>query len=266
MITFQKIQQISERKSINPETIEKDYCLTWFLIGMTKSVLSKILTFYGGTSIHKAYYASHRYSEDLDFTTENQINIKDTLSELSGIFNYIQNKCNLIFQLDQESLSVQNDRYLFLARYDGFSELAHEKTLRVDISTNNIFPLAPVSRQLVLDYPDMQNVKAELQCYTLESIVVEKIGAIFEGIRREPRDLYDLWFIAKNGNIKMSQIKVGYKRKFGVAPSIVLKNLTEKFRHPSFANLWGNKLRYQVPELPDIETVIRETVEFLSRH
>ena len=51
-----------------PETVlENDYCLSWFLIGLSHSPLKDILLFKGGTCIKKCYIPDYRFSEDLDF-------------------------------------------------------------------------------------------------------------------------------------------------------------------------------------------------------
>jgi hypothetical protein len=52
-----------------PEAVlEKDYCLSWFLVGMSATPLKDILAFKGGTAIKKCYIPDYRFSEDLDFT------------------------------------------------------------------------------------------------------------------------------------------------------------------------------------------------------
>jgi len=52
-----------------PEAVlEKDYCLSWFLVGLSATPLKDILVFKGGTAIKKCYIPDYRFSEDLDFT------------------------------------------------------------------------------------------------------------------------------------------------------------------------------------------------------
>ena len=50
-----------------PEAVlERDYCLSWFLVGLSKTSLTDILAFKGGTAIKKCYVPDYRFSEDLD--------------------------------------------------------------------------------------------------------------------------------------------------------------------------------------------------------
>ena len=52
-----------------PETVlERDYCLSWFLVGLSGTPLNDTLAFKGGTAIKKCYIPDYRFSEDLDFT------------------------------------------------------------------------------------------------------------------------------------------------------------------------------------------------------
>ena len=55
-----------------PEAVlERDYCLSWFLVGISQTrFLQEILVFKGGTAIKKCYIPDYRFSEDLDFTPE----------------------------------------------------------------------------------------------------------------------------------------------------------------------------------------------------
>ena len=52
-----------------PEAVlERDYCLAWFLVGLSQSSLREHLVFKGGTALKRCYFDDYRFSEDLDFT------------------------------------------------------------------------------------------------------------------------------------------------------------------------------------------------------
>ena len=60
-----------------PEAVlEKDYCLSWFLVGLSATPLKDILVFKGGTAIKKCYIPDYRFSEDLDFTLRKEARLK----------------------------------------------------------------------------------------------------------------------------------------------------------------------------------------------
>jgi putative PIN family toxin of toxin-antitoxin system len=52
-----------------PEAVlERDYCLAWFLVGLSQSRLGQLLIFKGGTALKRCHFGDYRFSEDLDFT------------------------------------------------------------------------------------------------------------------------------------------------------------------------------------------------------
>ena len=52
-----------------PEAVlERDYCLAWFLVALSRTPLRDRLTFKGGTALKRCYFGDYRFSEDLDFT------------------------------------------------------------------------------------------------------------------------------------------------------------------------------------------------------
>jgi len=66
-------------KRFSEKTIEKDYVLSWLLVGMSKTKLNEVLAFKGGTALKKIYIKNFRFSEDLDFTLLDQKFKKDQL-------------------------------------------------------------------------------------------------------------------------------------------------------------------------------------------
>ena len=57
-----------------PEAIlERDHCLSWFLVGLSRTPLRHRLALKGGTALKKCYFRDYRFSEDLDFTIKKDI-------------------------------------------------------------------------------------------------------------------------------------------------------------------------------------------------
>lgn len=45
-----------------PETVlERDYCLSWLLVGLSRSPLRSPLAFKGGTALKKCYFWDYRF-------------------------------------------------------------------------------------------------------------------------------------------------------------------------------------------------------------
>jgi uncharacterized protein len=51
-----------------PESVlERDYCVVWFLVGLSQNRLDQLLIFQGGTALKCCHFGNYRFSEDLDF-------------------------------------------------------------------------------------------------------------------------------------------------------------------------------------------------------
>jgi predicted nucleotidyltransferase component of viral defense system len=67
MIEQRKIALISNwthqsgGRRIPESVIERDYCLSWFLIGLSHFPISKNLVFKGGTALRRCYFADYRF-------------------------------------------------------------------------------------------------------------------------------------------------------------------------------------------------------------
>ncbi len=74
-----------------PEAVlERDYCLSWFLVGLSETILRDILAFKGGTAIKKCYIPDYRFSEDLDFTLRNDVSFEHIQEQFDQAFKYAQ--------------------------------------------------------------------------------------------------------------------------------------------------------------------------------
>ena len=69
--------------------------------------------------------------------------------------------------------------------------LGANKKVKVDISRNENLVLAPISREVILPYSDLD--PHNLLCYTLEEVLVEKMRSVMQ--RMQARDFYDIWYL-----------------------------------------------------------------------
>ena len=85
--------------------------------------------------------------------------------------------------------------------------------------------------------------------------------------RTEPRDLFDIHYILVHQMVDVEQVVFGMTAKFeskGLAIS-GLKTVLSK-RQATFTQLWRGRLDGQMPEVPPLESVLRETNRFLQRN
>jgi predicted nucleotidyltransferase component of viral defense system len=74
---------------IREDILERDYCLAWFLCGLSESDLRPALAFKGGTALKRCYFSDYRFSEDLDFTLgqdKTSLVLKLRLRSKTGLF------------------------------------------------------------------------------------------------------------------------------------------------------------------------------------
>ena len=87
--------------------------------------------------------------------------------------------------------------------------------MKVDITIRE-HPAFPLQERPVLrgydefsDIPDGRLVRV----YSLEEITVEKLMAIADRARNEPRDLYDLWYLTTEASIAISSVADAVRQK-----------------------------------------------------
>jgi len=91
MIPQRNISLLSNRlakaggRRIPEAVLERDYCLAWYLVGLSRSPLRNCLAFKGGTALKRCYFGDYRFSEDLDFTLTTPASLEEILvQEITG--------------------------------------------------------------------------------------------------------------------------------------------------------------------------------------
>ncbi|MFC1496089.1 nucleotidyl transferase AbiEii/AbiGii toxin family protein [Candidatus Margulisiibacteriota bacterium] len=259
MIPFQEI--LKHTKHFPPEVIEKDYCLTWLLWGLSHSILATEITFYGGTAIKKMYSPDFRYSEDLDFISEKNISQKRVLSAIGSITQLIINAVNITFYIKEESFSLKDDRLQFIIEYDGFPEIILTKQIKFDLCINQTLLEKVKNRTIISSYSDNNKTGGMLLTYSKEALAAEKISAVFDATRKEPRDLYDLAYLLKQ---KPARLKILHllKKKYGFIPP--LSSILDSINSDIYKARWQVRLGNQVPKLQKIDTITLALIKSLN--
>ena len=80
MIEAREIMALAEELSLRPDVVEKDYVLGWMLYGIgSHPELAPSWIFKGGTCLKKCYFETYRFSEDLDFTVRDAVQLEEAL-------------------------------------------------------------------------------------------------------------------------------------------------------------------------------------------
>lgn len=177
-----------------PEAVlERDYCLTWFLIGLSRAPLRERLAFKGGTALKRCYFADYRFSEDLDFTLTTDTPFEGIREQLDPVFAEVQRASGIVFRFVRQDRQPHANSHTFYLGYEGpLPAPAAGREVKVDITIRErlVFPLdqRPVLRGYD-EYADLPD-GAAIPVYSLAEIAAEKIVALMDRARTEPRDLY----------------------------------------------------------------------------
>jgi uncharacterized protein len=103
-----------------PEAVlERDYCLAWFLVGLSRTALRQRLAFKGGTALKRCYFGDYRFSEDLDFTLRTDVPFDVIRRELEPVFAEAGRAGGVTIQFAHEDRQSHQNSHTFYLSYEG---------------------------------------------------------------------------------------------------------------------------------------------------
>jgi len=201
MIPLNKIQSLSARLAIPDTTIEKDYVLSWILIGIACSKLKNLLIFKGGTALKKFYIENYRFSEDLDFTLLNDMPLQSIKTELDCVFKDVLNLANI--QLVIRAEEAKYNTYTLFINYSGpLGADIGKRNIKMDITIKELCLFKCQDLSLIKEYDEYYDLdyKAKANVYDIREIFVEKLCCLLHSARNEARDVYDVRFLLDHLN------------------------------------------------------------------
>jgi len=246
-------------RRIPEAVIERDYVLAWFLTGLAGHPLRDKLAFKGGTALRRCWFDDYRFSEDLDFTLIRPISLEDILKGLNEIFATVEADSGLRIAFDREDRHGHQNSHTFYLSYQG--PLPAVNDVKVDITINEVlcFPLQDRPIQRTYDRFDDLPEGPTVRVYALEEIVVEKLLALSERARNEPRDLYDLWYLFGTTGLRIAELRSELDAKLALRQRSV-KGMEQAIaaKEDRLRRLWTIRLAHQMSQLPPYDDVFRE--------
>lgn len=247
-------------RRIVESVLERDYCLAWFLVGLSRSALREVLVFKGGTALKRCYFEDYRFSEDLDFTLAVPQRLEEILAGLEGVYAEVQRASGIVFRFARSDRKSHQNSHTFYLAYEGPLPVVLPREVKVDITIREQFVRPIESHPVLRGYAEYEDLpENSLICvYSLEEIVVEKIVAFTDKARNEPRDLYDLWCLATDGLVDFAALipaiesKLAFRGRTREAMSEVLA-----VKEARYKILWSARLEQQMSILPQFEDVFR---------
>ena len=269
MIPQRDLSRLSNRllreeggRRIPERVLEKDYCISWFLVGLSRSPLGERLVFKGGTALKKCYFSDYRFSEDLDFTLVEEVQFDTIRRELDIAFAEAYRASGVPLRYAREDRDTHENSYTFYLGYDGpLPGDSGAKEVKTDITIREILILPIEERPLLRGYAEYEDVPEDaiIRVYSLDEIAIEKAVALLDRARNEPRDLYDLWYLCEHGDhVDLSDLTTPISQKLAFRKKTlesVRGQLTEK--RANLRATWDRRLRGQMATLPEFDEVFR---------
>lgn len=274
MIPQRDLSRLSNRlaeqggRRIPEMVLERDYCLSWFLVGLAGSTLRDWLAFKGGTALKKCYFGEYRFSEDLDFSLIGQSSWEEIERHLAVAFEETRRASGVELRLDHFDRHSHANSHTFYLAYEGPLPSTRGRTVKTDITISEriVFPLE--DRVLLRGYDEYRDLPEGVlvRAYSLEEIAVEKTVALLDRARNEPRDLYDLWFLTTNGHVHLPDLVEPIRRKLDFR-GLTLVQVEKEFsaKEARYKKLWQVRLGTQMAELPPFDAVYRSVKRALRQ-
>ena len=198
-------------------------------------------------------------SEDMDFTLTEPTTLEDILAGFNEIYAAVETDSGIHIEFKGNKREQGRNSHTFSLRYQG--PLPATNDVKVDITIDETFCYPLHERPMLRQY-DMFNDLPEgptVNIYSLEEIVVEKITALSDRKRNEPRDLYDLWYLLNHhdfwlaGMLPELETKLAFRQR---TTEDVMENIAGK--EERLSRLWTNRLSQQMIDLPAYDNVFRD--------
>ena len=111
MIDRREILEAASSFSLLPNVVEKDYVLGWILAGIyAHEELAETWIFKGGTCLKKCYFETYRFSEDLDFTLNEEHLDEEFLQTLfEEVVTWVTDQSGLNIAADQLEFDIYDN-------------------------------------------------------------------------------------------------------------------------------------------------------------
>ena len=208
MTNKEDIIEISKRTKFKPYQEERRY-LQCIILHAISNIIVDNAVFKGGTNL-MFFFSINRFSEDLDFTLKNTIDVDKIKQEIIDEMKKYGIECTV-----KEKKSI-GKLLLVSAKGPLFTTRASMAHVKLDFSERRDLILPSLIRDYVPPYNDVNPLI--LPVMDPIEVAAEKVRAIQK--RNYARDVYDLYFLLKKGFIpplEMINKKLNYyKEEFSI--------------------------------------------------
>lgn len=276
MIPKAQILAIAGSQGLFPTTVEKDYVLGWLLAGIAQHPELSRWAFKGGTCIKKCFFETYRFSEDLDYTVQEEVHLShDAISAWLGeLATWVESEAGIQFPRDRlnvEEYTNPRGRQSFQARltYVGPLNLPRQSRQRVkfDITQDEWLGDDTELREVFHPYGDLPPAPPRARCYSVNEVLAEKTRALHERQGRA-RDVYDVVHIGREFRDSITPAKavdlLKGKFRFKNLPEPSVEGIMARIEFDVVQRDWAQQLRHQLPVLPPVEGFLEELPDAIA--
>ena len=281
MILQKEIVTIATQKGVVKSTIDKDWALGHFIDAIFSiPELKQKLIFKGGTCLKKCYIPDYRFSEDLDFTS-NDKEFKLTRKHLNDITALIQKRIEMPTHIESLKELVHKNQlagYEAVIKFWGADHPRNETPpapqrwltkIKIEIILYELmlFPIA--NRDVDHPYSDkLTDNASQIPCYSIEEVLAEKMRALVQRSYTAPRDFYDIWYLSNHfSDIDYKTIVAAFHEKMAFKGHTFtgIDQLINPENDKQLSAAWKNSMAHQIPgELPSYDTVKNELLNLFN--
>lgn len=275
----QPLEAARKLSGVSWEIIERDFALSWVLIGLSQvESLQRSLIFKGGSCLKKCYFGAYRFSEDLDFTAgPSALHGQDLESALISACERIVDAFRpwgpMAYKLKRHEEKKPHPRgqecFEIRLQMPWHRPGSGQTWAKVKLEISSEVMLWPAQQRALLS--SYEEPTSTLTTYSLEEIISEKLRGLLQSqatreqrgwARSRLRDYYDLWRILQKFRSQLDLVDFR---------SRVMEKCQAKDVHPdgpeSFfpealledaRQQWVERLQPFVDRVPEVDQVILE--------
>lgn len=253
MIDKAEIDQKSEELGVHVSNVQRDYVFGWLLAGLFEpsNPLNRQLILKGGNAFRKAYFEHARFSNDLDFSTQVELDENVLRNSVKQACLFAKERSGVEFLPDESRIGARDiaeeESKLYEARVYFKSFYGEEDIIikvKLDIKEYDRIFLPIQTRKLMHAYSDKHLCQAELRCLKLEELLASKLKALLQ--RTHSPDLYDFVysvFFQKVLDVHRHEVLTTFLKKTIYEPNPqVARNLLLGLPFQVLRGLWNEYL------------------------
>ena len=188
--------------------------------------------------------------------------------KLDLAFDYAHQTSGIRLHFSRQDRHSHENSYTFFIGHEGPLPKVTSKEVKVDITVREkiVYPIE--ERTIMRGYDEYEDLPEDVSIpvYSLNEIAAEKVIALLDRARNEPRDLYDVEYLTSNMLVSLVdlaeaiQLKLEFRRKD-------LVDVKEEFlrKEARLRKLWTTRLSSQMTVLPEFSRVYRAVSRELRR-